>query len=135
MGSKSNSIPPNASRTPIARFSKSTNRAMRSSSMASRVGVPIGEFCLTPRCPLRVASSSHQGGIIASHTELRIHGVSGTAPRDMLYTDPITNDLADDYTQIYEFPAQDPAFETRAFHWGGLTSGSPITAFGILPRA
>ena len=46
----------------------------------------------------------------------------------MLYTDPITNDLGDDYTQVYEFPAQDPAFETRAFHWGGLTSGSPITA-------
>lgn len=69
---------------------------------------------------------------MATFTELRIHGVSGTAPRDMLYTDPITNDLGDDYTQVYEFPAQDPAFQTRAFHWGGLTSGSPITALWIL---
>ena len=50
----------------------------------------------------------------------------------MLYTDPITNDLGDDYTQVYASPAQDPAFETRAFHWGGLTSGSPITALWIL---
>jgi len=61
-----------------------------------------------------------------------VHGVSGTAPRDMLYTDPITHDLADDYTQVYEFPAQDPQFQTNAFHWGGLTSGSPITALWIL---
>lgn len=66
------------------------------------------------------------------YTELRVHGVSGTAPRDMLYTDPITHDLADDYTQIYESPAQDPQFETKAFHWGGLTSGSPVTALWIL---
>jgi hypothetical protein len=50
----------------------------------------------------------------------------------MLYTDPVTNDLADDYTQVYEFPAQDARFETKAFHWGGLTSGSPITALWIL---
>ena len=37
MGSRSNSMPPRASLAPIARFSKSTNSAMRSSSMPENV--------------------------------------------------------------------------------------------------
>lgn len=63
--------------------------------------------------------------------ELRVHGVSGTPPRDMLYTDPVTDDLANDYTKIYERPTFDDRFSTKAFHWGGLTSGSWITALWI----
>lgn len=64
--------------------------------------------------------------------ELRVHGVSGTPPRDMLYTDPVTEDVPSDYTRIYARPPTAECYETEAFHWGGLTSGSRLTALWIL---
>ena len=69
-------------------------------------------------------------------SELRVHGVSGTQPRDMLYTDPVLRDpLEPDerrYTDIHRLPPTDAEFDTQAFHWGGLTAGSRLTAFWIL---
>lgn len=78
-------------------------------------------------------------------TELRVHGVSGTPPRNMLYTDPVTGLedgcgaspdalAASGYTRAYRAPATDEGFaaHARAFHWGGLTAGSWVTAFWIL---
>ncbi len=35
-------------------------------------------------------------------------------------------------TNVYRAPATDPCFETSAFHWANLTSGSRITALWIL---
>ncbi len=66
------------------------------------------------------------------HQELRIHGVSGTPPRDILYTDPVSDTDADTGTTIYKSRSTDPCFHTRAFHWANLTSGSRATAFWIL---
>ncbi len=64
--------------------------------------------------------------------ELRVHGVSGTPPRSILYTDPVSDDPAESSTKIYRRRVTDPCFETTAFHWANLTSGSRITAFWIL---
>ncbi len=65
--------------------------------------------------------------------ELRVHGVSGTPPRSMLYTDPVTLSADDDYTRVYQArvleQGHDPA--ARAFHWGGLTAGNRWTALWI----
>ncbi len=73
---------------------------------------------------------------MASPSELRVHGVSGTAPRDMLYTDPIGPLLARGepvrYTTLYHKPLRDPDVDVQAFHWGGLTAGRWSTAFWIL---
>jgi hypothetical protein len=77
-------------------------------------------------------------------TELRVHGVSGTPPRNMLYTDPVTGaedgcgaipeESASDYTRAYRVPTSGEGYapQARAFHWGGLTAGSWVTAFWIL---
>ncbi|MGA7098372.1 MAG: hypothetical protein WB245_12485, partial [Acidimicrobiia bacterium] len=68
--------------------------------------------------------------------ELRVHGVSGTPPRDMLYTDPVARDvdpsLPRTYTTVYRKPDRDSGYTVEAFHWGGLTAGSWRTAFWIL---
>ncbi|MGH8914603.1 MAG: hypothetical protein ACRDZM_08835, partial [Acidimicrobiia bacterium] len=71
---------------------------------------------------------------MAIFNELRVHGVSGTPPRDMLYTDPVTDAKLDDYTKVYRVPATVEGYdpEAQAFHWGGLTAGSWHTAFWIL---
>ncbi len=65
-----------------------------------------------------------------SFIELRIHGVSGTPPKDMLYTEPVTYDRSDRQAKVYE-PSKDP-WNVRAFHWGSLTAGSSVTAFWVL---
>ena len=70
-------------------------------------------------------------------SELRVHGVSGTQPRDMLYTDPVLRDSAlpdqpRSYTEVLEIARAEEEFATQAFHWGGLTAGSRLTAFWIL---
>ena len=73
---------------------------------------------------------------MAGQSELRVHGVSGTAPRDMLYTDPVGRGPAPEsprsFTTIYEKPVRDTDVSVEAFHWGGLTAGSWRTAFWIL---
>ena len=68
-------------------------------------------------------------GFVALISELRVHGVSGTLPRDMLYTDPLPRDQVG-WTRVYRRRIQSDAAE--AFRWGGVTSGSAITAFWLL---
>lgn len=63
-------------------------------------------------------------------SELRVHGMSGTPPRDLLYSDPVSYDRSDPYAQIYE--SNRDGREVKAFHWGSLTSGSRSTAFWLL---
>jgi hypothetical protein len=61
--------------------------------------------------------------------------MSGTPPRNLLYTDPVTYDRSSAKTKIWETNrdlAPDAPFDVKAFHWGSLTSGSKITAFWIL---
>lgn len=62
--------------------------------------------------------------------ELRVHGVSGTPPEEMLYTGPVSYDLGPDPARVYE-PNRDP-YRVKAYHWGSLTAGRPHTAFWIL---
>ena len=69
---------------------------------------------------------------MARYSELRVHGVSGTPPRAMLYTDPTTLGDKSEFTRVFSPPVVDKRYDTKAFHWGGLTSGSWTTAFWIL---
>jgi hypothetical protein len=62
---------------------------------------------------------------------MRVHGVSGTPPREMLYTDPVTYDQTGSHTKVYR-PTRMGGFEVSAFHWGSLTAGSWVTAFWVL---
>ena len=66
-----------------------------------------------------------------AYVEMRVHGVSGTPPREMLYTDPVTYDQTGSHTKVYR-PTRMGGFEVSAFHWGSLTSGNWITAFWVL---
>lgn len=63
-------------------------------------------------------------------TELRVHGVSGTPPNELLYTAPVTYDQGWDLAKLYQ-PHKDD-WEVKAYHWGSLTSKSSLTAFWIL---
>ncbi len=63
-------------------------------------------------------------------SEIRVHGVSGTPPSELLYTEPVTYDQGWDLAKIYE-PAHDD-WDVKAFHWGSLTSKSSLSAFWIL---
>ncbi len=71
--------------------------------------------------------------------ETRVHGVSGTPPRDMLNTDPIPRLDGDKYTRIFRkrpsldspHPSGRP-YDTEAFHWGSLTTGHWLTSLWIL---
>ena len=62
-------------------------------------------------------------------SELRVHGVSGTQPRDMLYTDPVLRDPVEPnerrYTDIHRVPPADTEFDTQAFHWGRIDCRQP----------
>lgn len=62
--------------------------------------------------------------------ELRVHGVSGTPPTELLYTSPVTYDQGWDLAKVYERNRDD--WDVKAYHWGSLTSKSSLTAFWIL---
>jgi len=62
--------------------------------------------------------------------ELRVHGVSGTPPTELLYTSPVTYDQGWDLAKVYERNRDE--WEVKAYHWGSLTSKSSLTAFWIL---
>lgn len=71
--------------------------------------------------------------------ELRVHGVSGTPPREMLHTDPVPRMGSDPYARIFQkrpsheivHPSGRP-YETEAYHWGSLTTGHWLTSLWIL---
>lgn len=62
--------------------------------------------------------------------ELRVHGVSGTPPAQLLYSAPVTYDHGTDLAKVWE-PNRD-TWNVKAYHWGSLTSKSSWTAFWIL---
>lgn len=71
--------------------------------------------------------------------EVRVHGVSGTPPREMLYTDPVPRLDGDQFARIFrKRPSIDSRhrsgrpFNTEAFHWGSLTTGHWLTSVWIL---
>ena len=71
--------------------------------------------------------------------ELRVHGVSGTPPREMLHTDPVVRADSKGPARIYQerpshshlHPSGRP-YQTEAFHWGSLTTGHWLTSLWIL---
>lgn len=62
--------------------------------------------------------------------ELRVHGVSGTPPTELLYSAPVTYDQGWDLAKVYERNRDE--WDVKAFHWGSLTSKSSLSAFWIL---
>lgn len=66
------------------------------------------------------------------HEELRVHGVSGTPPRNILYFDPVPYDVSKTQTNVYGPQLDTDDYSITAFHWGSLTSGHWSTAFWVL---
>ncbi|MGF1616493.1 MAG: hypothetical protein ACFCU2_01605 [Acidimicrobiia bacterium] len=71
--------------------------------------------------------------------EVRVHGVSGTPPREMLYTDPVPRLDGDQFARIFRKRASIDSrhrsgrpYNTEAFHWGSLTTGHWLTSVWIL---
>lgn len=67
---------------------------------------------------------------MATPTELRVHGVSGLPPSEILHSLPVSFDLSERAAKVYE-PMRDE-WDVKAYHWGSLTAGKPITALWIL---
>lgn len=66
--------------------------------------------------------------------EIRVHGVNGGSPEQML-GDPFPEQVAGDDTARFlrsRPTGNDPARVIEAFHWGRFTSGSPIRAIWLL---
>ena len=76
---------------------------------------------------------------MADWVELRVHGVSGTPPEDMLASAHVVQVAGDDRTRCFR-PADPQGRELRgtdgqlleAFHWGRWTSGSWMQALWLL---
>ena len=71
--------------------------------------------------------------------EVRVHGVSGTPPREMLYTDPVPRLDGDQFARIFRKRPSTSSrhssgrpYNTEAFHWGSLTTGHWLTSVWIL---
>ena len=85
------------------------------------------------------AAAAGPGRTMADWVELRVHGVSGTPPEDMLASAHVVQVAGDDRTRCFR-PADTLGREVRgtagqlleAFHWGRWTSGSWAQALWLL---
>jgi hypothetical protein len=74
-----------------------------------------------------------------SLVELRVHGVSGTPPEEMLDIDRVRQVAGDELGRVFEradreggqLPGPDD-HRTLAYHWGRLTSGSIVQGLWLL---
>jgi hypothetical protein len=66
-------------------------------------------------------------------TEIRVHGVSGTPPEDLLQIQPLRQVDGDDTARFLRRSQarQEPPVR-EAFHWGSMTSGSVSKALWLL---
>ncbi|MEN3267688.1 hypothetical protein [Pseudonocardia sp.] len=71
--------------------------------------------------------------------ELRVHGVSGTPPEEMLDIDRVRQVAGDELGRVFERadriggPLREPDdHRTLAYHWGRLTSGSMVQGLWVL---
>jgi hypothetical protein len=71
--------------------------------------------------------------------EIRVHGVSGTLPADLLKVPGVVRVAGDELAGFYqpathstEIPDAQPGTVREAYSWGGLTSGSKLRAFWLL---
>ncbi len=67
-------------------------------------------------------------------SELRVHGVSGTQPRDMLYTDPVLRDSAlpdqpRSYTEVLEIARAEEEFDDPGIPLGRANRRKPVDRF------
>ncbi|NJP88912.1 hypothetical protein HCN51_05480 [Nonomuraea sp. FMUSA5-5] len=70
---------------------------------------------------------------MADGTELRIHGVAGSAPQSVLFADPVPVTADASGVGVYApFPDTVPGVHRQAYVWGNLTSGGRWRAFWLL---